>query len=131
MTGFLQGIFRIVLCVAKEVVREVVPGERTVERVIALGVLEPVLGLLVEKPAATHLELMAPLGPRHIVANLITVGHVVPWHPVHGVVRAGGTSEVDRWDAVVGVLAATLKNRLYSAGEVYSPAGVIAMRFPL
>src|SRR5262249_40061472 len=70
VSGALQRVFGILLRVAEQEVREVVAGERSVEVVVTLGVLEPVLNLFVNGPTAAHLELVAALGPGNVVADL-------------------------------------------------------------
>src|SRR5713101_8367071 len=65
-----------------------------------LGLTKQILDFLVESPASTYLELVRSLGPRNIVANLVVVGLIDPRPTRYFKVCAGGTVQVDIWDAV-------------------------------
>src|SRR5271166_4171585 len=59
----LDGVFIVRLAIAKEIIGEVVSGVGTVEVEATLGILEPILNLLVQRPAAAHLELVPSFRP--------------------------------------------------------------------
>src|SRR5713101_5121497 len=99
-TLILDCKFLIRLRISKDEVREVVASEGTVKAESTLGLTKQILDFLVESPASTYLELVRSLGPRNIVANLVVVGLIDPRPTRYFKVCAGGTVQVDIWDAV-------------------------------
>src|SRR6266567_1648238 len=90
---------------AEEEIGEVQPGKATAEAERALRIAKQVLGLLIDRPTATHLELVRTLGPGHVVAELVIVRLVVPRPTVVSELRQRRSPQADVRDAGVVVRA--------------------------
>ena len=101
----LQRVFPIRVGKTQQVVSEVILRVLPVELERALRRREKVLIFPVQLEAAAHLQLVGAFAPGNRIQELICVVPVVPRYPVRGVVRAGTTRELDRWDAVQVVRA--------------------------
>src|SRR5579884_1784477 len=112
----LVSILRVLHRVPKNEVGEIEPAVRSrraatrggsscrsIEFKATLSVGKIVLHLLVNGPAATDLELMRSSRPGKIIFDLIIIGGVVPWHPVHRVISPGCLCQVNVRNSVVNV----------------------------
>jgi hypothetical protein len=77
----LEYLLLILIRGAKQEIGKVPPAVLAVELELPLCVREVVLQLLVNGKAPAHLQLVRSFGPRHIIANLIVVGRIVPGKP--------------------------------------------------
>src|SRR5207249_1741303 len=83
----LDSVFGVVGSRAEQIVSKVVSSKVTVKLEVTLRILKPVLVLFIEQPSEAHLHLVTTLGPGNIIADLVTIGLVIPRHPVGRVVR--------------------------------------------
>ncbi len=83
----------VLLGVTQEEISKINTGIGVVEGEPPLSCAKKILDLLVERPAATDLELMRSLGPRDVIANLVVVRFVVPGPTSSGVFSAGTATQ--------------------------------------
>src|SRR6476646_10142970 len=100
LTAVLNRKLVIGIGVTQKEIREVNPGVGIVEGERPLSCAEEILDLLVDRPAAAHLELMRSLAPGDVIANLVVVRFVVPGPTSSGVVRAGTATQFNFRDTI-------------------------------
>src|SRR5580692_12701986 len=77
------------------------PGsKRVIEAETTLRLTEQVLGLLVKRPAPAEFELVGPMRPRDVVADLVVIRLVVPRPAGDFKLRTAATAQVDVGNAV-------------------------------
>ena len=97
--------FVVAAGLAEKEIGEVQPGIATAEVKRALRVAKQVLDLLIDRPAATKLNLVRTLGPGDVVADLVIVRLVDPRPAVVSEHRARRALQIDVRDTVVIVRA--------------------------